>query len=70
MPEDSTIQVEGRIVKGVGGFYYVSSADTTYECRARGRFRKDGITPLVGDLVSCTIDKVSNTGMISEILPR
>ncbi len=70
MPEDSTIQVEGRIVKGVGGFYYVRSADTTYECRARGRFRKDGITPLVGDLVSCTIDKVSNTGMISEILPR
>lgn len=67
----ATIQIEGRITKGVGGFYYIASSDgKIYECRARGRFRKDGITPLVGDIVRCGIDSASNTGLISEILPR
>ncbi len=68
----ANIQVEGRITKGVGGFYYISSSGDgkIYECRARGRFRKEGITPLVGDVVRCGIDSASNTGLISEILPR
>ncbi len=67
----ATIEIEGRITKGVGGFYYIASSDgKVYECRARGRFRRDGITPLVGDIVRCGIDSASNSGLISEILPR
>ncbi len=64
--------IQGRIIKGVGGFYYIkpSGSDTVFECRARGRFRKEGITPLVGDVVNCNIDSASGTGLISEILPR
>lgn len=46
--------LDGRLVKGIGGFYYVEAADTIYECKARGKFRKQGITPLVGDFVSIT----------------
>ncbi len=43
--------INGRIIKGIGGFYYVVAAHTLYECRARGLFRKEGRTPLVGDIV-------------------
>lgn len=69
MSEDNLII--GRIIKGIGGFYYISADDDdVFECRARGRFRKDGITPLVGDMVQCKIDMPSKTGMIVEILPR
>lgn len=42
---------EGTIVKGIGGFYYVRSVDKTYQCKARGIFRKDGMIPYVGDRV-------------------
>ncbi|MDD6484085.1 MAG: ribosome small subunit-dependent GTPase A [Clostridiales bacterium] len=42
----------GIIIKGIGGFYYVKAADNNvYECRARGLFRRDGITPMIGDRV-------------------
>jgi len=40
----------GRIIKQTGGFYYVDCGDQVIECRARGVFRKDGVTPLVGDI--------------------
>lgn len=43
---------EGLIVKGIGGFYYVDCGDEIVECRARGVFRKKGITPTVGDYCS------------------
>lgn len=62
--------IDGRIIKGIGGFYYVDCGEKVYECRARGRFRKDGITPLVGDFVTCRIDEPSGSGMLCEILPR
>jgi len=42
---------EGIIFKATGGFYYVESGAGTVECRARGRFRLENITPLVGDRV-------------------
>ncbi len=49
--------LNGIITKISGGFYYVEAADTTYECKARGVFRKLGITPLVGDFVEiCVFD--------------
>ncbi|SNX55590.1 ribosome small subunit-dependent GTPase A [Thermoanaerobacterium sp. RBIITD] len=43
--------LSGRIVKGIGGFYYVNTEHGIIECRARGKFRKDNIKPLVGDNV-------------------
>ncbi len=47
----------GRIVKGIGGFYYVDADDVIYECKARGYFRKQKISPLVGDLVEISINE-------------
>ena len=48
--------INGIIVKGIGGFYYVKTPDgRTAECRARGRLRKMGITPTVGDCAEITV---------------
>lgn len=49
--------IEGLIVKGIGGFYYVEAADGVYECKARGIFRKEKITPLVGDRVQISLNE-------------
>lgn len=54
------------ITKGIGGFYYVRTADGIVECKARGIFRKRGITPVAGDNVQLSADG----SMIEEILPR
>ena len=43
--------MRGTIVKGIAGFYYVKAEEQVYQCRARGIFKKEGITPLVGDRV-------------------
>ena len=59
----------GLIVKGIGGFYYVESDGEIFECKARGIFRKEKITPLVGDIVQITIDEHSKNS-IDEILER
>ncbi len=48
---------KGIITKGIGGFYYVEVANATYECKARGIFRKKRITPLVGDIVEITVNE-------------
>lgn len=42
----------GRIIKSIGGLFFTESSDTIYECKARGIFRKDGISPSVGDIVT------------------
>ena len=62
----------GRIIRGVGGFYYVHLADgDIYECRAKGIFRNKMIKPLVGDLVRIDIlDEVEKKGNLAEIYPR
>ncbi len=53
---------KGIITKGIGGFYYVEVANATYECKARGIFRKNKISPLVGDTVEITVnDNAENT---------
>lgn len=57
-----------RIVKALSGFYYVETEHGIVECKARGKFRKDGITPTVGDAV--TISEQNGKGMVEEILPR
>lgn len=61
---------KGIIVKGIGGFYYVKTENgEIIECRARGVFRKNGITPLVGDRASVSDD--GNGGLaLAEIFPR
>ena len=64
-------QKQGIIIKGIGGFYYVESAQVLYECKARGVFRKNGITPMCGDRVVISVneeERAENT--IDEVLPR
>lgn len=61
--------LNGTIIKGIGGFYYVEAADEIYECKARGAFRKEKLSPLVGDKVTISINEnAENT--IDEIMPR
>lgn len=63
------IMTKGIIVKGIGGFYYVDTELGIVECKARGNFRKQNITPLVGDKVEISINEnAENT--IDTILPR
>ncbi|MGF7057278.1 ribosome small subunit-dependent GTPase A [Brassicibacter mesophilus] len=62
--------LEGIIIKGIGGFYYVNDGNTIYECRARGIFRKDKTTPLVGDKVQIRISSEDDTGYIEKIYDR
>ncbi|MBQ7371291.1 MAG: ribosome small subunit-dependent GTPase A [Blautia sp.] len=64
--------MQGKIIKGVGGFYYVHCPDgVIYECRAKGIFRKDHQKPLVGDDVEITVlDPVDQEGSVTKLLPR
>ena len=64
--------MQGKIVKGIAGFYYVHvSGRGVYECKAKGIFRKDNIKPLVGDDVEIEITDAANyKGNIISILPR
>lgn len=60
---------EGRIQKALSGFYYVDTGVEVLTCRARGKFRKDGISPLVGDRVE--VRELGNgEGFVEAILPR
>lgn len=61
----------GMITKGIGGFYYVASEEGAYECKARGIFRKNELTPLIGDRVMFSVsDAVHKKGNIDQILER
>ena len=51
------VSLTGRIIKALSGFYYVQTEDGLVECKARGKFRKEGISPLVGDMVNVTIER-------------
>lgn len=64
--------MQGKIIKGIAGFYYIYAEDgETYECKAKGIFRKDNQKPLVGDDVQISIlDPKEKTGNITAILPR
>lgn len=63
--------MQGKIIKGIAGFYYVHTAKGLVECRARGIFRKDKIKPLVGDNVEIEfVDEEQLLGNIVRILPR
>ena len=60
---------EGLVIKGIGGFYYVHCGDVLHACRARGKFRKDKISPYAGDRVRIEVD-ANDEGYVQEILPR
>ncbi|MEA3422257.1 MAG: ribosome small subunit-dependent GTPase A [Bacillota bacterium] len=65
------MKLDGIIIKGIGGFYYVDVNKKIYECRARGLFRNKKIKPLVGDYA--TIEVISEKdaqGYIVEIKER
>ena len=59
----------GRIQKALSGFYYVDTGETVLQCRARGKFRKEGISPLVGDRVEVR-ELGGGEGVVEKILPR
>lgn len=60
---------EGRIQKALSGFYYVDTGTELLTCRARGKFRKEGLSPLVGDRVE--VRELGNgEGFVEAVLPR
>ena len=61
-------KLTGRILRSISGFYDVQTADRLVNCRARGILRKDGQTPLTGDVVEITVER--GKGMVERILPR
>ncbi len=61
-------KVTGRIIRSISGFYDVQTSDGPVSCRARGILRKEGSSPLTGDLVEITREK--GKGMVERILPR
>lgn len=61
--------MNGLIIKGIGGFYYVKTADGVYQTRGRGIFKKDGVTLMVGDNVDMEV-LPDGDGVINAIYPR
>ena len=59
----------GRIEKALSGFYYVRTPEGLLQCRARGKFRREGISPLVGDWVQVR-DLGGDEGFVEAIEPR
>ena len=64
-----TATVQGRIIRALGGFYYIDTPEGLVECRARGVFRKEGVTPYVGDLARAELTG-EGKGYLIELLPR
>lgn len=63
--------MQGKIIKGIAGFYYVHTSIGLVECKAKGIFRKEQIKPLVGDMVEIEMtDEEALLGNIVKILPR
>ena len=60
---------KGRIQKALSGFYYVDTGSEILRCRARGKFRKEGVSPLVGDMVEVR-ELGSSEGFVEAIAPR
>ena len=58
----------GYITKGIGGFYYVKTSEGIVECKPRGIFRKQKLTPVAGDVV--TLETENGAAVIAAIAPR
>lgn len=65
----TAMELQGFVRKGIGGFYYVEADGKLYTCTARGKFRKERISPYAGDRVRITIEPDGN-GSLDEIFPR
>jgi len=63
-----TEKVTGRIIRSLSGFYDVQIPGRVVTCRARGILRKEGNSPLTGDMVEITVER--GKGMVEKILPR
>ena len=61
--------IEGIIIKALSGFYYVQTAEGIVACKARGKFRLDGTSPLVGDRVFLVQDR-DGSGRIDTVEER
>ena len=61
-------KLTGRILRSISGFYDVQTPSGLVNCRARGILRKDGKSPLTGDMVEITVER--GKGMVERILPR
>ena len=59
---------QGVIIRALSGFYDVDTGEGTVRCRARGKLRKEHMTPLVGDRVKFQMS--GDSGYVQEILPR
>lgn len=62
-------KVNGTIIKGIAGFYYVKSGESVYRCKARGVFKQRDMKPAVGDEVIVEIIPDNEDSLITEILP-
>ncbi|ADK14331.1 ribosome small subunit-dependent GTPase A [Clostridium ljungdahlii] len=60
--------MQGTIVKGIGGFYYIKTDNGVIECKARGKFRHNSLSPMVGDKVDIALEK--EQGVINRIYSR
>ena len=60
--------MEGKIIKGIGGFYYIKTSEGIIECKARGKFRHKDMKPMVGDDVTIKIE--NGKGVIEDIHER
>ncbi|MGL4570960.1 MAG: ribosome small subunit-dependent GTPase A [Clostridium sp.] len=60
--------MKGKIIKGIGGFYYVKTDEGLIECKARGKFRHKSLKPIVGDNVEILME--NGKGTIEEIEER
>ncbi len=62
------VRLEGIIIKSVAGFCYVEAGDAVYECKPRGSFRKDGISPSAGDRVEISLN--GEKGVVERVFDR
>lgn len=60
--------MKGKIIKGIGGFYYIKTDEGVIECKARGKFRHKSLKPMVGDNVEIKIE--NGKGVIEDIEDR
>ena len=60
--------MKGKIIKGIGGFYYIKTEEGLIECKARGKFRHRDMKPMVGDDVEIIFE--GSKGVIENIYDR
>ncbi|MGH4122306.1 MAG: ribosome small subunit-dependent GTPase A [Clostridium sp.] len=62
--------MQGVIIKGVGGLYFVKVEDKVIQCKARGKFRYAGLSPVIGDKVEIMLEVDESKGVIEKIFER